>query len=151
MIEKIKELIKEIENNDNSEEKIEEIYDNVNDIIDYFNEVVKMEMYVFKLKDNFSSSVEYKLKQMDENRRFAHDLCINAMININTYSQQYKLEPVFAIDTNDRYKVAECVGDFIQEIYKTGITKHKNFDEVVLDFSSNNYIVDNISDDFFER
>ena len=67
----------------------------------------------------------YKIETMDAKRRIRHESAIASVNILNRLSGNLGLEPFADIDTKDRHKVADMVGDYIGELYRTGT---KGFD-----------------------
>lgn len=63
------------------------------------------------------------IQNMDQQRRSTHETAISAVIILNRISTQLDLDKFADIDTTDRYKVADFIGEYTDELYNNGIGK----------------------------
>lgn len=58
---------------------------------------------------------------IDRQRKHTHDAAIDSVNILNRMSKALGLEPYADVDTNDRYAVADFIGNFVNEVYNDGI------------------------------
>ena len=61
-----------------------------------------------------------RVQTLDRQRRNIHECAIDSVNILNRLSKNLGLEPFSTVDTSDRHAVADMVGDYIAEMYKTG-------------------------------
>lgn len=61
-----------------------------------------------------------RVESLDRRRRNIHECAISSVNVLNRLSSRLGLEPFADVDTSDRHAVANMVGDYIGELYRTG-------------------------------
>lgn len=89
---------------------------------DYANVVIREQVMTPIWRAKFDGQ-EFRdhVQDLDRQRRSAHDSAIMSVNILNRMSQSMGLEPFADIDTNDRYAVADFVGQYVNELYNNGI------------------------------
>lgn len=64
---------------------------------------------------------EKAVQELDTRLRNAHDNAIVGMSIMNRISKNLNLEPFAPVNTENRHAVAECVGQYVSEVYNYGI------------------------------
>lgn len=84
----------------------------------YANSVIRMEQMQPILYARYEGQeLRDRVTDMDKNRRIAHEAAISSLNVLNRFSKNLGLEPFADIDTTDRYKVADFVGQYCNEVY----------------------------------
>lgn len=102
----------------------------LNTYVDYFNHVVRMNIESSRSKE-WTPVIEYMFKQMDEQRRDFHNICLNSSLEINNLCDKYKISRFCNFDPEDREKVADFIGKVLISSYDEELSKNKSFDEYV--------------------
>lgn len=91
---------------------------------DYANVVIREQVMQPIWNERCSTEdANYHRQRIDAERRMKHNGAIDSLNTLNRLSVKMGL-PLFAdIDTNDRYAVADMVGDYVNEVYNQGIGK----------------------------
>lgn len=91
-------------------------------IVDYVNVVAKQTMESPTIRHRFEEQAlrDYVMAN-DRERKMTHDCCIGGMNQVNRLCKRYNIAPMFDVDTNDRYAVADMAGLYVNEIYNNGI------------------------------
>lgn len=71
-----------------------------------------------------------RIQSIDEHRKSAHDNAISSVNILNRLSNNLGLEPFATVDTSDRYKVADFIGEYVSQVYDMG--QGKSLDDAVL-------------------
>lgn len=74
--------------------------------------------------DGFADDAFF-LQGMKERRERALDHCIRHCKRLNKLCEEYRQEPFYDFDTDDRSKVAEFVGSLAMELYSQGIGRRE--------------------------
>ncbi len=132
MREKVGELVKAITEREQSAEDIDYLVDFVaerlNAFTNYFNSVynnVIMSEMSTRLRDSgriTQEEFERRLVNSDKTRRYAHETAIDACHQLNRLCDSCNV-PKFCPDTDDRYVIADFIGEFVSEIYQEGQSK----------------------------
>ena len=69
-----------------------------------------------------------KIQDLDSKRHWAHERAIDSLNKLNRLSTNLGLEPFADVDTSDRYKVADFVGQYVSQVYDLG--QGKTLDDV---------------------
>ncbi|MCM1430344.1 MAG: DUF3232 domain-containing protein [Muribaculaceae bacterium] len=134
----ITEIFDKLKETRNDDEKIQDckvLTACLNSFGDYFNHIVKMNIYS-KSVISWTSVSEYMYKHMDEERRNLHDVAIQSCREINEICKKYNIPLVCDFDIDNRYKVAEFIACIITNAYLEGIHCEKSFDELVEEYSN---------------
>jgi hypothetical protein len=95
-------------------------------LVDYqnivINQVVMTPIYYQRFE---GEELRDKVQALDERRRNIHDKTIGKVAQLNRICDKYSVPHIAEIDTNDRYAVADFVGQFCYEMYESGMT-HRN-------------------------
>ncbi len=111
------------------------IRSDINSFIDYFNQVVEMELLA---ESGFDSASMYMYKSMDETRRQYHDICVESCEEINQMCEKLGIDKICDFDISDRHEVAKFCGYIVSGIYAKGINEEKSFDKLVMLYASQN-------------
>ena len=112
----------------------DEALDFVNDQLmtfpDYANVVIR-EQVMIPIWNHTCEPEELRenVQSLDFTRRNTHECAISSINILNRVSNQLGLEPFSDVDTEDRYAVADMVGQYVSEMYGDGTGK--TFDDVV--------------------
>lgn len=134
--EKIYNLLNAIKNSDLSDmdkkDDLTTVVKRLNTFPKYVNSVVTMQNRMAILRFT-KEGQEYRdeVSKLDLNRRNCHEAAIISCNFLNNMAKEYNVEAICDIDTTDRYKVADFVGDIVMETYLDGIGKNLSFDEIV--------------------
>lgn len=71
-----------------------------------------------------------KISDMDSHRRSAHESAIANINMLNRICKAYGVEEFANINTQDRYQVADFVGQYCAEIYETGKSKDPEVENI---------------------
>ena len=92
-------------------------------MVDYQNAVIQetamMPIYTVRYADDPESLRDIRM-QMDRTRRINHDAAISDLKKLNRICENYGVEPIANVDTEDRYAVADFIGQFCAEVYEQG-------------------------------
>lgn len=115
----------------NKDEAIEFLNQNVQYMLDYVNIVVHQQHMMPILSFRYDGQ-EYRdrVEELDTRRRRIHNCAIDAINIINRMAKMHNMEDIFCVDTNDRYAVADAIGDYVIEVYRLG-TQHSGMDGAV--------------------
>lgn len=87
--------------------------------VDYQNHVINMGIIQPTLYARYEGQeLRDKVMDLDQRRKSKHDAAIANMSMLNRICDNYGVERIAPVDTNDRYAVAEFIGDFCAEIYE---------------------------------
>lgn len=140
MYDKIKEMMSVIETTDISEENKNtlkaDIISKLNCFADYFNQVVRMEIFASSIS-TWDSSNSFMYSQMDEERRLRHDLCVDACNSLNNICQDLGITDFYNGDIDNRHDIAAFCGVIVSELFLKGIDEERSFDELVQTYASN--------------
>ncbi len=139
MYDRIKDLMFAIEDSDYSKDEKRgmkvDVIEKLNYFADYFNQVVRMEILANSIT-TWSSSDSFLYSQMDEERRFRHDLCVNACEDLNQMCQRLGIQDFYPGDVDDRHDVAAFCGVLVSNLFLHGINEERSFDDLVQEFAS---------------
>lgn len=113
------------------DEAISFITENIQHMLDYVNTVVHYQHMIPMLSFRYEGE-EYRTRvmELDTRRRNVHNCAIDAINIINRMAKMHNMEDIFCVDTNDRYAVADAIGDYVIEAYRLG-TQHSGMDGAV--------------------
>ncbi len=132
-----------------SEEDKDKLVSCLNSYVDYFNQVVKMNIR-FSSTLTWTPTTEYMYKSMDEERRFLHDLCIQNTKEINDLCDKYFIDHFCTCNLNDRYEVANFIGNVLSDTYSSEINRSSKFDNMVQEYTDKNKFMDYRTNDDWE-
>lgn len=90
---------------------------------DYAQTVIGQETQMRMLNVMYSGEeFRDRTQTLDQTRRNAHNNAIGSINALNRFCKNLGLEPFADINTNDRHAVAEFVGDYVNEVYREGIS-----------------------------
>jgi hypothetical protein len=110
---------------DEKEHLIHDVKRGLNSFVDYFNQVVKMEIFA-STTITWTSTTEYMYKTMDEKRRMLHNICINACKNLNDICENLGIQSVCNINIEDRHEVAAFCGYIVTSVFMDGIEENQD-------------------------
>lgn len=111
---------------DEKEELYTFVVDTTNKYVQYVNSVIIMELEMALYQGiRFDDPEKYKDKiiKLDTNRKQSHDIAISSCNQLNRLCETVNVDKICDFDTSDRYKVADFIGNFINEMYNEGIKK----------------------------
>ena len=130
---KIRQIKEAVETSSYTQKEIQdiknEVMQNINLFADYFNIVVRMEILASSISWAPTAGAIYK--QMDEERRFRHDLCVRACCSLNEISRSLGLSDFFPGNIEDRHDVASFCGVVVSTLFLHGIHEERSFDTLV--------------------
>ena len=121
-------------------EDIEVITACLNNFADYFNHVVKMNIFATTHKV-WNKPTEYMYIQMDNQRRELHDICVMSCARINEIAESYNLGVILEFDITDRKAVARFIAFLVTNIYLRDVSPDKSFDDLICEFSKSKELV----------
>lgn len=105
-----------------SKEACEMFMSSLTPIVDYVNIVARQTAESPTLRHRFEGQeLRTYIMENDRERKIAHNCCIGGMNQVNRLCARYGISPMFDVDTNDRYAVADMAGSYVNEIYNNGI------------------------------
>lgn len=111
-----------------------DIISSVNCFIDYFNQVVSMEIRAASIT-TWGMAEEFIFKSMDEERGRRHDLCVAACYRLNNICHSLGLPKFYAGTIEDRHEIAAFCGVVVSDLYFRGIREERTFDDLVHHFA----------------
>ena len=109
-----------------AEEAVEYIENLFQSFVDYANVVISEQVHLpmwTALYGRDSEKYQFHVTKIDETRHFKHEAAIRSINQLNRLYASFGLKPFADINTEDRYIVADFVGDFVMEVYNEGIKK----------------------------
>ena len=91
---------------------------------DYVNSVVDYAVKIPLVRERYSydlDRVKDEIKRFDQIRHDAHEAAIASLTSLNRFCSAHNLEKLSDVNTNDRYQVAEFVGNFVNQVYNDTI------------------------------
>ena len=125
----------------------EDAYDLIGECLtsfpEYANAVVRMEVLMPVYQERYDGQ-EFRdhVTQLDNTRRTYHNAACSSIGILNRICEQHGLEPFADIDVNDRYQVADFVGQFVAEIYED--RSAKGMDDLVANRTTREYTANKI-------
>lgn len=107
----------------------------------YTNTVIREQVVgnMLDLRDLEPQQVAQIRMDLDRQRHDAHEAAIGNMNLFNRLAEFHNQDKIFDVNTDDRYAVADAVGQFVNEVYNNGIgktmdsaayNKHADYDPV---------------------
>lgn len=122
------------------QEDMEFFVERLNMFVNYFNVVYdyvvseEVNRALYDMDRISREDLIFRLENKDQKRRLVHETAISACAQINRLCDMYHV-PQFCPVTQDRYEIAEFIGQFTHDIYQSNIslTKYRQnvMDEVV--------------------
>lgn len=93
----------------------------LNSFPEYANTVIRQQQLMPIYQARYEGQ-DYRdaIQEMDTRRHNNHESAISSVNVLNRLSKNLGLEPFAEVDTKDRVAVADFVGDYIGDVYKTG-------------------------------
>ena len=108
------------------EDALDDIEDSLRNFPEYANIVISQQQrlpIIYARYADDPDTLRYQVTRLDTSRKIKHDACIASIGHLNAISDRLGLEPFMAVDTKDRYAVADAIGDYVNETYNHGIGK----------------------------
>lgn len=147
---KFSEIIKAIKettlSNKDKDDALLAVKNEINHFIDYFNQVVQMEIHSEFVKDRgWQPADEYIFKSMDETRRDYHNICVQSCYELNKMCENLGLEPICDFDIENRHEVANFGGYIVCGLYAKGIGEEHAFEKAVQEFAKYKITADQLN------
>lgn len=105
--------------NGNADDAYDTITDAMDSFVEYQNHVINMGVVQPTLHARYEGQKHRdKLEELDRTRKIKHDAAIANASMLNRICDHYGIERIVPVDTNDRYAIADLIGDFCAEVYE---------------------------------
>lgn len=136
-IEKEKKIIQKLKNTNyelfdgDKDDALDFISDKLDAFPNYANIVINQQIVTPIIYERYEGQeIRDRIEDLDKKRRSAHEQAIDGLNILNKLSNNLGLEPFAKVDTSDRYKVADFVGEYVSQVYALG--QGKSLDDVTL-------------------
>lgn len=103
----------------NADDAYDTMTDAMGSFVEYQNHVINMGVTQPTIHARYKGQkIRDKLEDLDKTRKIKHDAAIANASMLNRICDNYGVERIVPIDTNDRYAVADFIGDFCTEVYE---------------------------------
>jgi len=108
----------------NNEDR-EIIVDCFKSFTEYVNSVNLMEIKIKAAKSENTSGEDFRMlyEALDINRKRKHDSAIVSARILNRLAKIYKIKSIYIGDENDRFEIAEFIGEIVNKVYLDGIIR----------------------------
>lgn len=109
-----------------SEDAYDTITGAMSSFVDYQNHVINMSILQPTIYARYDGEeLRDKIQNLDSTRKIKHDSAIANANMLNRICDKYGVAPLVPVNTQDRYEIADFIGQFCSEIYeenKSGAT-----------------------------
>lgn len=126
-IEKETEMIKKLKESNyalfdgDKDDALDFIGDKLDAFPKYANVVINQQITTPLIYNHYDGEeLREKIQDLDSKRHWAHEGAIDSLNQLNRLSKDLGLEPFADVDTSDRYKVADFVGQYVSQVYDLG-------------------------------